>query len=205
MSANVVDPVSSPRNPFGLPTGSVRGFIALLICSFFWIVLLSNSDPNVKPLLAHFILLALVFMAFASAPGTEDKKEGGATLPWLMRVLFVGGSVAVVGYILVQEPSRLSLLTPNQKEVADWWGPFTACMAAGFAGGLFLRFLLGHGNIAFQAIRAWLSVVGMVMLTVELALFLALLTSDNAKYDSFFHVWQAVEITVVSAYFATRS
>lgn len=204
--SEVVDPVSNPRHPFGLPMGTVRGFLSLLICSFFWIVLLSTTDPNVKPLLAHFFLLALVLLAFASSPGAEDRKEGGATLPWLMRVLFVGGSVAVVGYCLATNPSQFSnRITPKPDEFKQWWGPFMACMAGGFAGGLFLRFVLGTQNIAFQAIRAWLSVVGMVMLTVELAMFVALLSSDNEKYDAFFHTWQAIEIAVVSAYFATRS
>jgi hypothetical protein len=201
--AQVVDPVSNPRHPFGLPMGTVRGFLSLLICSFFWIVLLSTTDPNVKPLLAHFFLLSLVLLAFASSPRTEDSD---ATLPWLMRVLFVGGSVAVVGYCLVTDATQFShRITPKPDEFKQWWGPFMGCMAGGFAGGLFLRFILGSQNIAFQAIRAWLSVVGMVMLTVELAMFVALLSSDNDKYDAFFHTWQAIEIAVVSAYFATRS
>lgn len=203
MAVEVIDPVSSPRNPFGLATGSVRGIFALLICSFFWIVLLTRGDPNVKPLLAHFFLLALVLMAFASSPTTEDS---GALLPWLTRVLFVGISVAVVAYCLVTDREQfVNRITPRPDEFARWWGPFMACMAGGFAGGLFVRFILGRTNIAFQAIRAWLSVVGMVMLTVELALFLALLNSDSEKYENFFHGWQAVELAVVSAYFATRS
>lgn len=201
--AEVIDPVSHPRNPFGLAAGTVRGFLALLICSFFWIVLLSRSDPNVKPLLAHFFMLALVLMAFASSPTTEDS---GALLPWLTRLLFVGISVAVVAYCLLTDQEQfVQRITPRDVEFNKWWGPFMACMAGGFAGGLFLRFILGTKNIAFQAIRAWLSVVGMTMLTVELALFVALLNSDNEPYDNFFHAWQAVELTVVSAYFATRS
>lgn len=203
MPDEVVDPVSNPQNPFGLPAGSVRGFLSLLICSFFWIVLLNRSDPNVKPLLAHFFMLALVLMAFASSHAVEDR---GATLPWVLRVLFVGISVAVVAYCLVTDPGQFSQrITPRPDEFARWWGPFMACMAGGFAGGLFLRFILGHKNLVFQAIRAWLSVVGMLMLTAELALFFALLSSDSEKYDHFFHAWQAVELVVVTAYFATRS
>ena len=39
----------------------------------------------------------------------------------------------------------------------------------------------------------------------EGATFVALLSSDNEKYDAFFLTWQAIEIAIVSAYFATRS
>lgn len=205
MSDENVDSVSNPRHPFGLAAGTVRGFLSLLICSFFWIVLLSHSVPDAKPLLAHFFLLALVLLAFASSPGAEDKKDGGALLPWLMRVLFVGGSVAVVGYCLVTDPSQFSArMRPDPKDFTDWWQPFMACMAGGFAGGLFLRFILGRQNVAFQAIRAWLSVVGMGMLVVELALFVAWMNTDKIT-ENFLHAWQAVELVVVSGYFATRS
>ena len=65
---DVLDPVNEPRHPFGLPMGSVRGFMALLICGFFWLVLLWPGEQIVKPLLGHFFLLALVLLAFASSP-----------------------------------------------------------------------------------------------------------------------------------------
>jgi hypothetical protein len=205
MSREVVDPVSNPRHPFGLPMGTVRGFLSLLICSFFWIVLLSTKVPDVKPLLAHFFLLALVLLAFASSHSSEDKNGGVATLPWLLRALFVGGSVAVVGYCLATDPTQFSnRITPKPDEFNQWWGPFLACTAGGFAGGLFLRFILGPRNYAFLAMRAWLSVVGMIMLTTELALFVGLMNTERMG-ENFFHTWQAIEICIVSAYFASRS
>ena len=35
------------RTPFGLPAGSIRGFLALLICAFVWMVLLLPQQ-NIK-------------------------------------------------------------------------------------------------------------------------------------------------------------
>ena len=61
--------------PFGLPIGSVRGFLSLLICSFFWIVLL-QPEP-IAPPLGHFFLLTLVFLAFASNPHHADPERHG--------------------------------------------------------------------------------------------------------------------------------
>jgi len=183
--------------------GTVRGFLSLLICSFFWIVLLSSSDA--KPPLAHFFLLALVLLAFASSPGADDKNNG-ATLPWLMRVLFLGGSAAVVIYCLANDADQFKTrITPNLDEFKQWWVSFMACIIGGFAGGLIARVLLGRRSYAFLTFRAWLSVVGMIMLVIELALFVSLMSADPEKYNNFFHTWQAIEIAVVSAYFATRS
>ena len=58
---------------FGLPSGSVRGFLSVLICSFFWIVLLLPPDTPVDSPLGHFFLLTLVFMAFASHPSRRAR------------------------------------------------------------------------------------------------------------------------------------
>ena len=62
------DSVSQGHYPFGLPPGSVRGMISLIICMFFWIVILWPQTGIVNPLLGHFFLLALVLLAFASSP-----------------------------------------------------------------------------------------------------------------------------------------
>ena len=205
MTREVVDSVSNPRHPFGLPMGTVRGFLSLLICSFFWIVLLSTTVPDAKPLLAHFFLLALVLLAFASSPGSEDKNGGVSALPFLLRVLFIGGSVAVVAYCLATDPTQFSnRITPRPDEVSQWLTPFLACIVGGFAGGKIVRLVLGRRSFAFLTVRSWLSVVGMIMLTVELALFVGLMNTERMS-ENFFHTWQAFEICIVSAYFATRS
>ena len=44
MSASNPAAVPTEFNPYGLPMGTVRGFTSVLICSFFWIVLLYPGD-----------------------------------------------------------------------------------------------------------------------------------------------------------------
>ena len=136
-SRTPLDPVNNPRQPFGLPAGTVRGFLSLLICAFFWMVLLWPSDAVAKPLLGHFFMLALVLMAFASSPSAHSGYRDTSLTPWLMRMLFVGGSIAVVAFTLVKDPAQFSQrLTPDVVEFRDWWGTFLAVTAGGFAFGL---------------------------------------------------------------------
>ncbi len=199
------DPVYGVRQPFGLPAGSVRGFLSLLICAFFWMVLLWPSDAVAKPLLGHFFMLALVLMAFASSPSAHSGNKDSSFTPWLMRILFVGGSILVVAFTLVKDPAQFSQrLTPDVVEFRDWWGTFLAVTAGGFAAGLFIRFAFGRENPIFLSIRAWLSIVAMVMLSLELALFVAF-TSAETKPDAFMRYWQAFEVAAVAAYFGTRA
>lgn len=194
------------RHPFGLPLGSIRGMFSVLICAFFWLTLLwPGGDQPVRALLGHYFMLALVVMAFASSPIIADREKESAFLPWLLRVIFVGGSAAVVVYAVFKDVNQFQArMTPDPLEVKDWWVPFLGTMVGGFSFGLTLRVLLGRDNHVFRTIRAWLSVVGMVMLAVELAMFIGFASAESKPID-FFHYWQSIEMVIVSAYFGSRA
>lgn len=198
------DSVPGGGHPFGLPAGSVRGFLSLLICAFFWTVLLWPTDVA-KPLLGHFFMLALVLMAFASSPSAHSGTKDTSYTPWILRILFVGGTLIVIAITLFKDPALFSQrLTPDVPEFRDWWGTFLAVTSGGFGFGLFIRFILGRTSPIFLSIRAWLGVVAMVMLALELALFIAF-TSANEKPETFMRYWQAFEVAAVAAYFGTRA
>ena len=196
------------RHPYGLPMGTVRGFMSVLICSFFWIFLLlpDVDDPTKQTVpLGHFFLLTLVFLAFASHPIPQDP---GHTefLPWLMRVIFVGGSLAVVGYVGYNDNQRLATrLTPNPAEISQW-PVLLATLSGGFAVGLFLRFILGRNSDLFQTLRAWVGMIAILLMIAETVFqFLirpniaAPLNVDGLK------IWEGVLIAIVAAYFGSRA
>lgn len=193
------------RHPYGLPMGTVRGFMSLLICSFFWIFLLLPDGGNLGTApLGHFFLLTLVFLAFASQqrPHNDVRTD---FLPWVMRVLFVGGSVAVVAITAVQFPERLaSRLTPAAHEISQW-PVLLGTLSAGFAVGLLSRKLLGHNNELFQTIRGWVGVIAMLLLVAETVFQFAIRPSlAEPPSDEAMKVWEGVIIGFVAAYFGTR-
>jgi hypothetical protein len=201
-------PFGSVRHPFGLPMGTVRGFMSLLICSFFWIdLLLPGSAEQAPPTipLGHFFLLTLVFLAFASHP---IPAEGARTefLPWLMRFLFVGGSIAVVAYVIYLDPKRLTeRLTPDPTEISQW-PALLATLAGGFGAGLLTRFLLGRNNNLFQTLRAWTGVIAMLLLVAETVFqFLIRPTLGDPPSPDAIKVWEGIIIAFVAAYFGTRA
>jgi hypothetical protein len=193
------------RHPFGLPMGTVRGFMSLLICSFFWIFLLLPDDKASTAPLAHFFLLTLVFLAFASHPLPQQNARS-EFLPWLMRVLFVGGSVAVVVYTAANYPDRLaSRLTPAPGDVVQW-PVLLGTLAGGFGLGLFLRFALGRNSDMFQTLRAWVGVMSILLLLVETLYQFAIKPSlsDPPGPDAM-KIWEGVIIAFVASYFGTRA
>ncbi len=191
-------------HPYGLPMGTVRGFLSVLICSFFWIVLLSPSETPPHAPLAHFFLLSLVFLAFASHPLQEMHTT--AFLPWLMRLLFVGGSIAVVAFVGVKDPHRLAeRLTPNPAEIAEW-PLLLGCLAGGFGIALTVRSILGRNNQLFQTLRAWLGILAIMMLLFETLLQFVIVPnmSDKPSIDAM-KIWEGILIAVVAAYFGSRA
>lgn len=200
----VIDSTSDPRHPFGLPLGSVRALMSLAIGAFFWLAMLYPGEPaSFRPPLGHFFLLALVLMAFS--PSTRHTPEGeSSVLPWFVRLLFVGGTVAVVAFVAAQFPERLTVrLKPDADELQRWWVPLLGFTAGGFTVGLLIRSVFGRNSPLFRTIRSWLSVVGLTMLAVELG-FVLIGATSQAPTD-FLQYWDAVELAVVAAYFGTRA
>jgi hypothetical protein len=187
---------------FGLPSGSVRGFLSVLICSFFWIVLLSPADSKITAPLGHFFLLTLVFMAFASQPFLDVRAH---LLPWLMKLLFVGGSAVALGVAIYRDPALTAArLTPSPAEITQW-PVLLACLACGFGIALFLRFVLGRHSMFFMTLRAWVGVIAMILLFVETILQFLVLPDLTEKNPEALKVWEGVIIALVAAYFGART
>jgi hypothetical protein len=196
-----LDPVNNPYHPFGLPIGSVRGFIALLIGAFFWFTLLTPSKV-VDVLLAHYFMLFLVLLVF-SPYSKGDRENGPRFLPRILRLIFIGGSLATLGYVAVQFPDRFAeRLVPNPDEVRKWGGVYLAVTFGAFLGGQLIRFLLGRDNPAFQIFRAWMSLLGTLLLAGEL-IFWAMISGVENRPD--IHFVQALSLGFVSAYFGSRA
>ncbi len=194
------------QHPYGLPMGTVRGFMSLLICSFFWIFLLlpdGSGQPPTAPL-GHFFLLTLVFLAFASHQHMATT-EGSDFLPWVIRILFVFGSIAVVAYTAVQFPERLAArLTPNPGEIGQW-PVLLGTLSAGFAAGLMSRKLLGRNNNLFMTLRGWTGIIASLLLIAETVFQFAIRPSlAEAPSDAAMKVWEGIIIAFVAAYFGTR-
>ena len=194
----------TPEYPtFGLPPGSVRGILSVLICSFFWIVLLWPAGSPLTVPLGHFFLLTLVFLAFASHP--LDAEGRGAALPWVLRVLFVAGSAAVVGVALWKDAGLAAVrLTPGRDEI-DQWPVLLGCLAGGFGAALLLRSALGRHHNLFQTLRAWVGTVAMLLLFVETILQFLILPGVAEKNMEALKIWEGVLIAATAAYFGTRA
>ncbi|HEY1186618.1 MAG TPA: hypothetical protein VGE74_03125 [Gemmata sp.] len=188
---------------FGLPPGSVRGIISVLICSFFWIVLLWPATAPLTVPLGHFFLLTLVFLAFASHPMHEAHTS--ALLPWMMRVLFVGGSGLVVAFAIWNNAHLTETrLTPGSAEIVQW-PVLLGCLAGGFGCALLLRSVLGRHHNMFMTLRAWVGTIAILLLFVETILQFLVLPGMADKNMEALKIWEGILIASVAAYFGARA
>ena len=200
------NPTAMPTefHPYGFPMGTIRGFLSILICSYFWIFLLSSGLESPHPPLAHFFLLTLVFLAFASHPIHDA--ETSSFLPWLMKVIFVGGSLVVLGITAYKDPSQVSLrLTPNAGDIGQW-PILLGCFTGGFGIALLVRSVLGRRNEVFQTIRAWLAVIAILLLIFETLLqFLIIPEMSDKPGQEVLKIWEGFLVAAVAAYFGSRA
>jgi hypothetical protein len=191
-------------HPYGLPMGTVRGFLSVLICSFFWVVLLHSGENPPHAPLAHFFLLTLVFLSFASHPASD--MQVSSFLPLLMRLLFVGGSIAVLILVAIKDPHRIAeRLTPNSDEMSQW-PVLLGCLAGGFGIALTVRSVLGRNNQLFQTVRAWLGLLAILLLVFEtLFQFVILPGMSDRPSPETLKIWEGFLIAVVASYFGSRA
>ena len=154
--------------------------------------------------LGHFVLFFLVFSSFVSHHPIHDLKA--PLLPWLMRLIFVGGSVAVLAYVVLNHPGRIGeRLTPNEDAMKSW-PALVGIMIAGFGSGLFVRMVLGREGELFQTVRGWVGVIAMLLLISETVFQFAIKPSLGTQPSAeTLKVWEGIIIGFVSAYFGTRS
>src|ERR687885_2390173 len=118
------------RHPLGVPAGSVRAALTLMIVILFWLLLLLPPDKTVSVPLSLYFLLGLVLLFFASH-GSSIAEEGSAQAsPWYLprgtfRWLILLGSAAVVGWQWYSHPDVLleRLTLPRDVDRVRQW-PF---------------------------------------------------------------------------------
>ena len=127
MSAEPEREMTFVRHPLGLPPGSVRAFLALMIAGLFWLLM---ALPDSYPEDAHvplflYVLLGLIMLFFSSHGNTIGHHITGQSPLYLPRGLLRGflivGTAAELVWLYHSYPERLTgRLTPDPKQLEYW-------------------------------------------------------------------------------------
>ena len=195
------------RPPLGLPPGSIRGLLSLQIVITFWLLLAMPEDKQ-KPIPMNlYFLLTMVFVFFVSHGKSIAKKADPTPSPlWLpggtLRLVIVGGTVAILAFLAVNHPTYFDRLTPDRDSLHEW-KYYLAATCGGFFVGYLFRLFPFRNSWAFQSFQAWMSLIAMFSLFLEtiLQVFVKPTLSENLD----FLTWQTAVTGIVACYYGTRS
>jgi hypothetical protein len=205
------DPTPLPpvyRHPLGLPAGSIRAILTLMIMVPIWLILLLPEDWQVRVPPALYALLSMVLHFFASHGHSIGPPGADQPSPWnlprgFFRVLLLAGTALVVGWQYANHPDLLfQRLTPTETQLAQW--PY---IVLALLGGFGVGWLLGRGPWRraawFQDVLAWVSLLAMIGLVVEVILLV--LVNPRLREELDIEPWERVLTAVVAGYFGARS
>jgi len=197
------------RHPLGLPAGSVRATLALIIAGLFWTLLLIPDEKAIPiPLFLYF--LSAMILLFFFAHGKSISAEEGQWPPWglphgTFRVIIVLGTIAGCGlhyYLYGHFP--IQRLRPQPEQLAQWpW------LLVALVGGLALGWLIGRGpwrrSYVFMDLQAWVSLLAMLGLGAEIVIVLFINPSLKTDLKLDLSTWECVLTGIVAFYFGSRS
>ncbi len=197
-----------PRHPLGLPPGSVRAVLSLIIVGLFWLILLLPQENALQVPLYLYCLLGLVFIFFVShghsiAPqGSGHRSPLGLPKGSIRAIIFLG-TAAVIGWCVHSNRALLlERLTPTPEMLYQW--PY---LLLALVGGFFLGWLIRLGpwrNVYwFQDIQAWISLIAMAGLGIEVVI--RLFVNPTLERDINLPLWEEVLVGIVAFYFGVRS
>ncbi len=204
-----VDTAGQPvHHPLGMPAGSVRGLLSLLIVIQFWLLLLLPDSRKVPIPLNLYLLMSLVALFFVShgksIATAADPTPSPLYLPGgTLRIIIFGGTTALVGYLYFNHPERLmDRLQLDPGQLANW--PYlVSAYIGGFALGWLFRHMPFRDYWLFQSFFAWMSMLAMAMLFIEIILRAFIQSSLKEQLD--LKVWESIVTGITTCYFGTRS
>ena len=184
---------AAPRPPLGLPAGSIRGLLALQIVILFWLFLLTPAEQIVPIPLNLYFLLSLVMVFFVSHGKSIARRDEGTPSPlWLpggtLRFIILVGTAAVFAFVMYAHPDRLERLTPPEQ--LENWKYYLGALAIGFILGYATRILPFRHAWSFQAFQAWMAIIAMAILFLDMIFQVIINFSLTKPIDPV--MWQAV-------------
>jgi hypothetical protein len=198
-----------PRPPLGLPPGSIRGLLALQIAIIFWLLLIIPSEPDRKILipLNLYFLASLVMVYFVSHGKSIARRADPMPSPlWLpggtIRFILLAGTIAVFADLAFRHPERFERLTPTPEQMKNWIF-YLSALGGGFVLGYATRVLPFRHSWIFQAFQAWIAILSMAILFLDMIFQVFINFSLSAGTDPKF--WNTLVTAVVAFYFGSRS
>jgi hypothetical protein len=207
------------RHPLGLPAGSVRALLALMVLGLIWAILVLQDTQNINPppIYLYYLMLLILGNFFAAhghsiaGPGSVERSPLYLPRGVIRTILFLG-FIGVFAWRYYKDQSWDKLWDLKQPELGRV--PYLAFLIVGT---FLLGILLGHlirwsqrgTNVApywFHDILAWLALLAVIGLVIEVLILVVI--NPGLPEDRQIRQLPALEVplaAVISFYFGLRS
>jgi hypothetical protein len=204
--------VRIPRQPLGLPAGSVRALLTFMILGLIWALMLLPEEKDIRIPLYLYYLMFLILGHFFAAHGHSiaGPTTGTASPLYLprgtLRTLIIAGFLGVLAYRYYLHRNLEDLLKVREPLLQQPYLPLV--ILTGFFVGVLLNRLLGWKLSTapwFQDILAWVALLATLGLSAEVIVQLIINPSVEPEHRLHLHEWHLVLCGIISFYFGARS
>lgn len=202
------------RHPLGLPAGSVRSLLALmvigLICGLLVLSSYRVSAIRIPPYLIYLLFLILGSF-FAAAGRSMDRRHLREHAPLYLgygtvRVVLFLGLVAVLIWKVITDPQGWEQQIDASVDAVKEQPFLPLVILAGFFVGVAMQAIVGRDcqSIVYQDFLAWVSLLAVIGLVASILIELVInpsLERGNLNLPS----WDALLAAIVAFYFGARS
>jgi len=211
--ASVIGPgVQVPRQPLGLPAGSVRALLTLMILGLMWALMLMPDEKKIQiPLYLYYLMFLILGHFFAAHGNSIASPTTGTASPLhlprgTLRALIIMGFLAVFGYRYYVHPDLEDFLKLREPLLQQPYLPLV--ILGGFFLGIVINRLTGRllrTAAWFQDILAWVALLATIGLCAEVIILLIINPSVDPEHRLYLHSWHVVLSAIISFYFGARS
>ena len=214
--ALIVPAARPPRYALGLPAGSVRAILTLLVVALVCaLVLIPPANPaHPTPLPAYLLYLLFISLGhFFAAHGHSIRQRGESGpsplyLPGgVIRLVILVGLVVTFTWQWVNHQDLLLKQLRESVESIQQQPYLPLVILAGFFIGVVVRTLVGRNNVsyAWQDIEAWFALLGVIGLCIEILILLVINPTLEPDQQLTLPNWQGFLSAIVAFYFGARS
>jgi hypothetical protein len=207
------------RHPLGLPAGSVRALLILMVMGTIWTLLLMPAERNVTvPIYLYYLLFLTTGAYFASRSRPSDGVTGAHEPPPLylprgsVRTLIILGFAVVLGAAIYKDRSGFfhrPLLSADELKHATLLLPVV--MIGAFLLGIVTNVISGkllagpYGLPAwYQDVQAWVSVLAVLGLGAQVILELVVFANMPPEERPHLPQLQLILSAIIAFYFGAR-
>jgi len=193
------------RHALGMPEGSVRSILAILVVTLVCAVMLVPGRRELVPPYLLYLMFLILGHFFAALKHRDPGQHAPLYLPRaLVKLAIIGALGATIGWKLYHDPEDLRLKWEASLDLVkeQWFMPIL--LLGGFFLGVILRMVVGHNPPVWaQDFEAWVALIAVAGLFIMALVHLVIAPSTSeppsmAGFEGFL-------AAIIAFYFGARS